>query len=196
MTVDLELGELEFLMQLVNQDFCAKQRATHEPTPFEAGVCRKLADVRQKLMEEKFPPPVQMSEIDDLSELLGKPGESVPVVDAADLKMVWTYGQTLKVEHGEGVAVGMSVWKQLLAPSVDIRAICYRLGMLSMLEMMLRAAWIVGEPSENAFKVAARMDLNWPQVGIVRNGFLFNLEGFLAEVQYEAFIHTSGKADN
>ena len=136
-----------------------------------------------------------MSEIDDLSELLGKPGESVPVVDAADLKMVWTYGQTLKVEHGEGVAVGMSVWKQLLAPSVDIRAIGYRLGMLSMLEMMLRAAWIVGEPSENAFKVAARMDLNWPQVGIVRNGFLFNLEGFLAEVQYETFIHTSGKAD-
>jgi len=53
MTVDLELGELEFLMQLVNQDFCNKQRATGEPTPFEAGVFRKLADGRQKTMEEK-----------------------------------------------------------------------------------------------------------------------------------------------
>ena len=185
MTVDLELGELEFLMQLVNQDFCAKQRATHEPTPFEAGVCRKLADVRQKLMEEKFPPPVQMSEIDDLSELLGKPGESVPVVDAADLKTMWAYGQKLKAEHG-GMAVGMSVWKELLAPGVDIKAVGYRIGMLSMLEMMLRAAWTLGEPSENAFKVAAKMDLNWPQVGVVHNGFLFNLEGFLAEVQFEA----------
>jgi hypothetical protein len=137
-----------------------------------------------------------MSEIDDLSELLGKPGESVPVVDAADLKMMWTYGQTLKAEHPEGgVAVGMSVWKELLPPGLDIRAIGYRLGMLGMLEMMLRAAWSLGEPTENAFKVAAKMDLNWPQVGVVHNGFLFNLEGFLAEVQYEAFIHTSGKAD-
>jgi hypothetical protein len=127
-----------------------------------------------------------MNEIDDLSELLGKPGESVPVVDAADLKMVWTYCQELKAQHGGGVAVGMSVWKQLLAPGVDIRAIGYRLGMLGMLEMMLRAAWSLGEPSDNAFKVAARMELKWAQVGVVHNGFLFNLEGFLAEVMHEA----------
>lgn len=140
-----------------------------------------------------------MSEIDDRSELIGKPGESVPVVDAADIKVMWTYGQELKAQHpeyGEGAAaVGMSVWKQIMAPDVDIRAVGFRCGMLSMLEMMLRAAWTLGEPSENAFKVAARMDMNWPQVGVVRNGLLFNLEGFLAEVQYEAFIHTFGKAD-
>jgi hypothetical protein len=136
----------------------------------------------------------KMSEIEDLSELIGKPSESVPVVDAADLKTMWAYGQKLKAEHG-GMAVGMSVWKQILAPGVDIRAVGYRIGVLSMLEMMLRAAWTLGEPTENAFKVAARMDLNWPQVGVVHNGFLFNLEGFLAEVQYEAFIQTSGKAD-
>ena len=55
MTVDLELGELEFLMQLVNQDFCAKQRATHEPTPFEASVFRKLADGRQNTMVQERP---------------------------------------------------------------------------------------------------------------------------------------------
>ena len=124
-----------------------------------------------------------MSEIDDL---LGKPGESVPVVDAADIKVMWDYSQKLKAEHGDGVAVGVGVWRQLLAPGVDIKAVGYRLGMLSMFEMMLRAAWAGGEPSENAFKVAARMDLNWMQVGVVRNGLPFNLEGFLAEVQHEA----------
>jgi len=128
-----------------------------------------------------------MSENDDLSELLGKPGESVPVVDVADLKAMWNYGQILKAEHPEGgVAVGMSVWKQVLPPGVDIRAVGYRLGMLNMFEMMLRAAWTIGEPSDNAFKVAARMELKWAEVGVVHNGFLFNLEGFLAEVQYEA----------
>jgi hypothetical protein len=67
--------------------------------------------------------------------------------------------------------------------------------MLGSLEMMLRAAWTLGEPRENAFKVAAKMDLNWPQVGVVQSGFLFNLEGFLAEVQYEALLRTTGKAD-
>jgi hypothetical protein len=131
-----------------------------------------------------------MSEIDDLSELTGKLGESVPVVDAAGIKVMWTYCQTLKAEHPEcaegRVAIGVSVWKQILAPGVDIRAVGYRVGMLSMLEMKLRAAWTLGEPSENAFKVAAKMDLNWPQVGVVQSGFLFNLEGFLAEVMHEA----------
>jgi len=39
-----------------------------------------------------------MSEIDGLSELIGKPGESV-VVDAADFKAMWAYRQTLKAEH-------------------------------------------------------------------------------------------------
>jgi hypothetical protein len=54
-----------------------------------------------------------MSEIDDLSELLGKPGESVPVVAAADIKAMWAYCQTPKAEHPEyaegGVAIGMSL---------------------------------------------------------------------------------------
>ena len=42
-----------------------------------------------------------MSEIDDLRELIGKPGESVPVVDAADIKVMWTYCQELKAQHPE-----------------------------------------------------------------------------------------------
>jgi len=40
--------------------------------------------------------------------------------------------------------------------------------------------------AENAVKVAAKMDLDWMPVGIVRNGLPLNLEGFLAEVQREA----------
>jgi hypothetical protein len=124
-----------------------------------------------------------MSELD---ALIGKAGEPVPVVDAADIKVMWTYGLELKAQHPGGVAVGMDVWKQLCSPGADIRAVAYRYGMLGLLEMMLRAAWTGGELSENAFKVAARMDLVWMPVGVVRNGLPFSLEGFLAEVQREA----------
>lgn len=124
-----------------------------------------------------------MNEIDILR---GKAGEPVPVVDVADMKVVWTHGKELKARHPEGVAVGMGVWKQLCSPGADIRAVSYRCSMLGMLEMMLRAAWTGGELSENAVKVAARMDLEWMAVGVVRNSLPFNLEGFLAELQREA----------
>jgi hypothetical protein len=124
-----------------------------------------------------------MSELD---ALIGKAGVPVPVVDVADIKVMWTHGQEFKAQHPGGVAVGMDVWKQLCSPGADIRAVAYRYGMLGLLEMMLRAAWTGGGLSENAFKVAARMDLDWMPVGVVRNGLPFNLERFLAEVQREA----------
>jgi len=53
MTVDLAQNELEYLIGLISQDFCNKQRATGEPTPFEAGVMRQIYDVRQKMMQER-----------------------------------------------------------------------------------------------------------------------------------------------
>jgi len=46
-----------------------------------------------------------MSEIDDLSELIGKPGERVPAVDAADIKVMWTYCQELKAQRSCGTSV-------------------------------------------------------------------------------------------
>ena len=117
-----------------------------------------------------------MSEVDDF---FGKPGESVPVVDAADIKAMWAYCQKLRSEHpecaGGGVAIGMCVWKQILAPGVDIRAVNYRFSMLGLLEVMLQAAWTLGEPTENTFKVVARMDLKWAQVGVPQNGLPFEL---------------------
>jgi len=54
MTVDFEQVELEYLIGLITQDFCNKQRDTGKPTPFESGVMRKIYDVRAKMMEEKF----------------------------------------------------------------------------------------------------------------------------------------------
>jgi len=125
-----------------------------------------------------------MNEID---MLIGKAGEPVPVVDVADLKAMWTTSQELKARHaGVAFAIGAGVFKAVCKPGADILAVAYRRAMLEMLERTLRAAWNGGELSENAFKVAARMDLNWPQVGVVQKRPLVELEDFLAEVQSEA----------
>jgi hypothetical protein len=121
----------------------------------------------------------KMSEIDDL---LGKPGESVPVVDAADLKVMWDYSQEVLAMHpgATGAAVGAAAWKDMCRPGTDIRAAGYRFTIL----MMLRCVWVGGEPSENAFKVAATIDLTWPPVGVVQQGSLFNLDRFVVAVQH------------
>lgn len=112
-----------------------------------------------------------MSEIDNL---LGKPGESVPVVDAADLKVMWEYSQK------PDAATGMAACKDLF-PNVDlVEATGYRLTILR----RLQSVWVGGEPSENAFKVAATIDLTWPPVGVIQTEPLFNLDRFVVAVQH------------
>ena len=119
-----------------------------------------------------------MSELD---ALMGKAGEPVPVVDVADIKAVYAHGRELRALHPRGVAVEIDVWKQVCSPGADVRAVSYRCQMLGVWEWLLRAAWTSGDLSENAFKVAARMDLHWMAPGVSQNG-LFRVEEFLAEV--------------
>ncbi len=115
-----------------------------------------------------------MSEIDALT---GKAGEPVPVVDVADIKAVYAHGRELR-----GLAVEIDVWKQVCSPGADVRAVSYRCQRLGVLEWLLRAAWTGGDLSENAFKVAARMDLHWMAPGVAQKS---GVEEFLAEVLLE-----------
>jgi hypothetical protein len=125
-----------------------------------------------------------MSEID---ALFGKAGEPVPAVHVADMKVMWAYLQELNARHpGGGVGVEVGIWQRICSPGADIRAVSYRCQMLSLLEILLRAAWPGGELSENALKVAARMDLRWMAPGVVQNGFPFSVDGFLEEVMRES----------
>jgi len=61
-----------------------------------------------------------MSEIDDLSELIGKPGESVAVVDAADIYSAPEISAILGALSGKlqaQVAVGLCYFGGLRAPA-------------------------------------------------------------------------------
>ena len=121
-----------------------------------------------------------MSEID---ALIGKAGEPVPIVDVADMKAVWARSRELNARHPGGLAVELGVWKQVCSPGADVRAVAYRCQSLGVLEWLLRAAWNGGDLSENAFKVAARMDLHWMAPGVSEKT---GLEEFLTEVFAEA----------
>jgi len=108
----------------------------------------------------------------------GRPGESVPAVNPADLKILWDDNHNLEAEHPTGAAAAMNVWKNLFSPNVDIVAVAYRCRVLSQLEMF----WVGGEPSKDVFEAAARMSLIRPQVGVVRKGLPFDFEQLYVEV--------------
>jgi hypothetical protein len=124
-----------------------------------------------------------MSEID---AWIGKAGEPVPVVDVADIKAVWAHGRELKALHPGGVAVELDVWKQVCSPGADIRAVTHRCQRLGLWEWLLRPAWTGGNLSENAFKVAARIDLCWMAPGVTQSGT--GVEEFLEEVFAESKV--------
>ena len=122
-------------------------------------------------------------------ELIGIPGAPVPTVDPADLQALWRYTLELRAQYPNGgVGTDINALKNLLSPGADTRAVAYRSSMLWLLEMMLESAWPGGQLSESAFKVAARMELQWVPVGGLRKGFPFDLERFIAEVQGESMF--------
>ena len=132
----------------------------------------------------------------ELDLFIGKAGDLVPPVDPADLKQLWTYSQELHAKYPNGgIATGIEVLKHLCSPSADTRAVSYRCMMLGLLEMMLETAWPGGQPSESAFKVAARMELRWMGVGVPQKGLQFDLESFLVEIRGESMYNASGLAE-
>jgi hypothetical protein len=123
----------------------------------------------------------------ELRPFIGKPGEAVPTIDSADLKALWNCYQEVGAQHPEGgVAIAGGVIEHICSPGADARAVSYRFAMLGVLAGMLEAAWPGGQPSDAAFKVAARMELKWLAVGVVQNGLPFDVERFLAEVRGES----------
>jgi hypothetical protein len=106
----------------------------------------------------------------EMTNLLGKPGESVPVVDATELKSLWENSQSVKVPIDGSFALG------------------YRLHLLK----TLQAAWVGGEPSAIAFKVAARIDMKWSAFGVVHDGLMFDMQKFLEEVNAEEMLEKLG----
>jgi len=140
-------------------------------------------------MPEENTPDMHTDEtnIPELNALIGKPGEAVPTVDAADIKALWKFQQELAAQHPDsGVAIAIGVINHICSPGADARAVSYRAGMLGLLHNLIKPAFAGSEPTESAFKVAARMELKWMGVGVVQNGLPFDVARFFAEVHGES----------
>lgn len=55
------------------------------------------------------------------------------------------------------------------------------------MQAMIAPVFESTQPTEASFKVAARMELKWPAIGIPQN---FDVGGFFAEVSQESRNHT------
>jgi len=121
----------------------------------------------------------------------GKPGESVPTVEMADLKAAWAIYNEIESRHpGRKVAVGSSVVEKVCSPGADISAVIYRIWMLGFLEMLpgnLLSRWKEKERLDDAvFTVIARVPMKWMEIGVVRSDLPFDVQSFLEELRQES----------
>jgi hypothetical protein len=129
----------------------------------------------------------------ELDLFLGKAGDAVPAVDPTYLKSLWTYSQEIRAQHPQAyVGFCIEAFKQMCSPGADVKSVCYRYAMLSLLGAMIESAWPGGQPSDTTFAVAARMELKWMGVGEAHPGLPFDVGRFLGEV-YGRSLYAGGK---
>lgn len=119
----------------------------------------------------------------DEKELCGKPGEPVPTVDPADVKVLWQIMKDADARHpGKKVATGTDIIRRACKPGTNIQAVGYRAGFLWMM------SYIAPEdprftrdcqPDGAVFRAAAMVPAEWMGVGIVRQGPTFDVTEFL-----------------
>jgi hypothetical protein len=129
----------------------------------------------------------------------GPANELVPVVNADDLRTAWRLVRDTMAERTGRVAIGRELWKRALSKGADVDAVTYRLAMLDVLHKVLNDADLAKEEPEMQtqaerffkfpkfddamFRVMAQIRLYWLRKDGPTNGFPFDLEEFLTEVE-------------
>jgi hypothetical protein len=115
----------------------------------------------------------------------GRAGEPVPVVDPADMKVLWDMGQDLKKRHPEGgAAVGMGVMQSLCKPGANVTAVSYRANMMGMLQHVAPELInpLIQDKLDKVLAAASEIPLEWLGGG-VRQGFPFDVDDFVRRVR-------------
>jgi hypothetical protein len=107
------------------------------------------------------------------SWLEGDSNVPVPVVDPADLKVVWELQDKSQKKHpGQNSGIDMRFCKNICSPGADVIAIWHRSCQLSGLGFLCAAAgkifpWLKdGKPDDAVFNILATMPLTGKQSGI------------------------------
>jgi hypothetical protein len=121
-------------------------------------------------------------------------GKKVPEVNFADFKAMWEYGQRVKERHPKGgVAVGTGIWKQVCSPDADIDAVFHRVSILGLVEMLLEDMWTGGQLSDNVLKAACKVEMEYMPVGVVHEGFPFDVVDLFMKAKAEALVAEGGQ---
>jgi hypothetical protein len=111
----------------------------------------------------------------------GEPGEPVPQVGPGDLKAIWVFFEDSPANAA--VATGVELLRQVCKPGADIGALSYRAMMLSLLTRnaheQLKPYSKDGRLDDGAIRAAARVQMEWMGVGIVRHDLPFDVNEFV-----------------
>lgn len=111
---------------------------------------------------------------------------SVPPVEPADLRSVWTMQNGVQALHpGQQIAIPADAYQRACEPEADVRAVYERVSYLWMLrEVGMLDLWLRdGVLDDAVFDVAATIPMSRMQIGVVHQKPPFDLEEFIKQVK-------------
>jgi hypothetical protein len=121
----------------------------------------------------------------------GKPGEPIPEVEPDDVRIIWNANRDVQAQRsGEQIAIDLELFRRICSPDANIPAVWQRTAMIHLLDMILPellSQWRnEGDLDAKVFRAAASIPLQWQAVGVVRQGFPFDIGDFVRRVTSEA----------
>jgi len=113
-------------------------------------------------------------------------GGSVPPVEPADLRSVWTMQSGFQALHpGQQIMISTESYKQACGAGADVRAVLERVSHLSILqELGVLSPWLRdGVLGYAVFDVVATIPMNRMQIGVVYQKPPFDVEEFIKQVE-------------
>ena len=111
---------------------------------------------------------------------------SVPPVDPADIRSVWTMqSQIQAVRPGEQIGISADAYHRACGPGADVRAVFERVSHLGLLQIAgVLTPWLHdGVPDDALFDVVATIPMIRMQRGVVNNKPPFDVEEFIKQVE-------------
>jgi hypothetical protein len=111
---------------------------------------------------------------------------SVPPVEPADLRSVWTMQSEIQaLRPGEQIAIPADAYQRACRPEADVRAVFERASLLGLLQIagMLSPLLRDGIPDDAVFDVAATIPMSRMQIGVVHQKPPFDVDEFIKQVE-------------
>jgi hypothetical protein len=105
----------------------------------------------------------------------------VPPVESADIRAVWTMQKNYQALFPEGIMIHADECIKACQPGADVRAVVERTSMLDLLQTA-EVLKLEDEIDDVVFQTLATIPMKRMQVGVVHEGFPFDVQEFLRQV--------------